>query len=580
MTHKRRPLRPLKAPPTHAERALQYAKDIVAKKLPACKWHRLACKRFLDDLERAKKAPFPYTFDPTRANRACRFAELFPHVKGHWAIPQPGNPAGNLLRLEDWQAFIKSQQYGWVHKKTGFRRFRQSYEEIPRKNAKSTKAATDGLTFFADDSEWGAEVYSGATKEKQAWEVFRPALQMAKASADFREHYGVLAREASIAIPDNGSRFEPVVGKPGDGSSPNLAIVDEYHEHDDDTLVNTMQTGMGARQQPMLLVITTAGENLEGPCYAMHEQATKVLERTLIDEEFFAIIFSIDEGDDWTTEAALRKANPNYDVSVSGEYLKRQQQKAIDSAREQGIFKTKHLNVWVAARNAWLNMEWWQRQADPSLQLQAFKGQQYFGGLDLANKIDVAANVKLFWRLVDGVEHWYFFSRFYVPEKTIVDPRYRHYQKWLQEGHLIATDGDEIDQERIKADVLEDAKAYSARELAFDDWGATKLVQELLELKLPCVRIPQNAKHFSDPMKSFEAACKAGRLHHDGNPMMTWMISNVVVKEDANDNIFPRKVRPEAKIDGPVAAFMALSRYLSSPPPKESVYKRRGLISV
>lgn len=552
-------------PHPHVTRALAYAKDVVAGRTLACEWVRLACKRHLEDLKRSKSKTYGFLFDHARAERACQFAELFPHVKGHWAIPQPGKPDATKIRLESWQCFIRCSIYGWVEKAKPIRRFTTAYIEVPRKNAKSTLGAIDGLQFFAADGEMGAEIYSGATTEKQAWEVFRPAKQMAERSPEFLEAYGVVVNAASLVIPGNGSRFEPIIGKPGDGASPSLAITDEYHEHPDSTQYDTMVTGMGARRQPLMLTITTAGENMEGPCYALHERVQRMLKGTEPDERLFGIIYTIDEQDDWTTEEALRKANPNFDVSVSGDFLRRQQQTAIASSRDQNIFKTKHLNIWVTARAAWLNMEWWHRQQDATLRLEDFRGEACWLGLDLASKIDLAAKVRVFRRIIEGASHYYAFGQFYVPESTVQDPRNRHYQGWVKDGHLIATEGEAIDQERIKGDILADGQTFEVRELGFDQWGATKLIQELQGVGLPVVEIPQNVKHLSEPMKLIEAAIKAGTFHHDGNPCFTWMMGNVTVKPDANENIFPRKERPENKIDGAVALIMAFGRAALAP---------------
>jgi phage terminase large subunit-like protein len=548
---------------THVEKANRYAKAVVSGKILACKWVRLACQRHLDDLKRAKTRAFPYKFDPDRAGRVCRFIELFPHVKGHWATPQPGKKGSELLKLEDWQCFYLCSVWGWVEKKSGHRRFRTAYLEVPRKNGKSILAGACGLFSFAADGEFGAEVYSGATTEKQAWEVFRPARLMADRSPDFQEHYGVEVNAKSLTIPANGSRFEPVIGKPGDGASPSHAIVDEYHEHPDPTMVDTMQTGMGARLQPLLQVITTAGDNLGGPCYAMHDDAIKTLERSSpehVNETLFALIYTIDDGDDWTAEDSLRKANPNYGVSVGAAFLQQQQREAVSSAMKQGVFKTKHLNVWVAARSGYMNMEWWNRQADDTLTREQFKGERFFAGVDLASKIDLSSRCDLFVRTIDGEEHWYLFGRHYCPQAMIDEPQNRHYQAWQLEKWLTGTEGDETDQERIKLDLLEDAREYEVAEIAFDEWGAIKMAQELQSAGLTVIRVPQNVKHLSDPMKLLEAKAKAGTLHHNGDPILAWAMSNVTIKPDRNENIFPGKERPQNKIDPAVAAILAAGR--------------------
>jgi phage terminase large subunit-like protein len=566
-----------KAPPRpHVAAALAYAEGVRSGKILACKWIKLACVRHLEDYKRSKRADYPFKFDKDEAEKRCQRAELFPHVKGHWAIPDPKNPGSTRIRLEPWQCFIRSSIYGWKEKATGLRRFRVAYIEVPRKNSKSTMAAIDGHEFLACDGEFGAEVYSGATSEKQAWEVFRPAKQMAERTPEYREAYGVVVNASNLAILENGSRFEPVIGKPGDGASPSLAIIDEYHEHPDSTLVDTMLTGMGARRQPLLLVITTAGDNLAGPCYAMHTQVEKMLEGVQPNDRLFGMIYTIDQGDDWTTETALRKANPNYGVSVGAEFLKQQQKEAIDSSRQQGVFKTKHLNVWVTARDAWMNMEWWNRQADRTLKAEDFTGFPCFAGGDLASKLDLASVVRVFRKnLPDGPPgddgepterpHYYAFGRHYLPEKTVEDPKNRHYQGWVHDGWLTATDGDMTDYSRIRADLLEDARVHGIEQAGFDPWGSQEMIQELTRQGITAVEIPQTVKYLSDPMKSLEALVKSGQFHHTGDEVLTWAVSNVTVREDANENIFPRKDMPELKIDPAAALLNATSRAILAP---------------
>jgi phage terminase large subunit-like protein len=561
----------------HVARATAYAKGVVNGKILACKWVRLACARHLTDLKRWTGKHAPYVFNPELAERACQFAELFPHVKGHWAIPHPGNPGATRIRLEDWQCFRRSVIFGWVDRATGLRRFQIAYTEIPRKNGKSTEGALDGLLGLSADGEFGAEVYSGATTEKQAWEVFRPAKLMAERTPAFREHYGVQVSASNIAIVANGSRFEPIIGKPGDGASPSIAIVDEYHEHLDSTLYDTMVTGMGARRQPLVDVLTTAGDNIEGPCYALRTQVIAALDGTQPNERLFGIIYTIDEGDNWTSERALRKANPNYGVSVSAEFLKASQRDAVAHSRQQNVFKTKHLNIWVTARNAWMNMEWWNRQADRKLHAAAFKDVPCYAGGDLASKLDIASVVRVFRRVeADGKPHFYIFSRHYLPADTVSDPKNRHYQGWAHDGFLTVTDGEVNDFARIREDLFQDARDHGLAELALDEWGAAETLQECGRQGIVAIAVPQTTKHFSDPMKWVEALVKSGQLHHDGNPALTWMISNIVVKEDANENIYPRKDRPELKIDGGTALIMAMGRAQLAET-AISIYEERGL---
>ena len=546
---------------THVNAANKYARDVVAGRVDVCRYVRLACKRHLDDLERSKAKAYPYRFDKDKAEKACGFAELFDHVKGRWAAKN------EKFILEAWQCFIFCCIFGWVYKTTGFRRFRKGYIEVPRKNGKSPMAALIGHYMFSADGEHGAEVYSGATTENQAWEVFRPARLMAVKNDAFREFHGVEVGAKNMHILENGSRFEPVVGKPGDGASPSCAITDEFHEHDSPDQADTFLTGMVGREQPLWLVVTTAGSTLDGPCYQTRFDVIKVLEGVIDGDSTFAVIYTIDEGDDWTTEAALKKANPNYGVSVDPEILKADQHEAVQSAYKQNAFKTKHLNIWSQARTAYFNMESWAACGDSSLREGDFYGDPCFTGLDVASKHDITSFVRVYCRQVDGNDHYYVFGSHYVPE---VKAREKHdYHGWSIDGSLVLTDGNELDFSRVRKDVIDIHAATRIAKLGYDQYLAVQLAQQLDTAGLNVVMMPQTVKTFSDPMKWLFAHTLSGRVHHDNNPVMNWMMSNVTARIDANDNVFPRKERPDNKIDGVVALLMAMSLAKSEPEAQE-----------
>ena len=551
-----------------AERATAYARAVVAGSIPACKWHRLACARHLKDLDRVGSAGFPYVFNPELtdadgvayrpAERICRFAQLMPHIKGDWA------GRGQLIVLEDVQVFILASIFGWVHAVSFKRRFRVADLFVPRKNSKSTLAAIIGNFMLAVDGEFGAEVYSGATSQDQAMEVFRPARLMAMATPIFRQKFGVVANVSNLAVIDKNAKFEPVIGKPGDGASPSCAIVDEYHEHKTSELFDTMQTGMGARSQPLVLVITTAGSDISGPCYLHQAELQKILEGVMENDQRFGIIFGIDEGDDWTSEDALIKANPNYGISIDAEFLKSQQRDAIADPRKQNTFKTKHLNVWVAAASPWLNLHHLQQAGDADLAPNSHDWDDSKIGLDLASKQDIASAVLLCWKGDGDDRNYYAFSRNYVPEAALEKPENAHYQAWVNSGHLIATPGDMISLEQIQEDVLDTCAQVGTKEVAKDPWGGHQMGANLAEQGLTVVDIPQQVRHLSDPMKEIAALVDSGRFHHDGNPCYVWMLSNVEVKEDRNENIFPRKSRPSNKIDAAIGTIVAMNRALAA----------------
>lgn len=544
---------------THAEKANGYARDVVDGRIVACKWVRLSCQRHLSDLEREN---FAYRFDHERANKACRFVELLPHVKGKWARERL------TIELEPWQCFVLASIYGWVSVETGKRRFRKASIYVPRKNGKSIIAAGVGNYMFAADGEAGAEVYSGASTEQQAWEVFGPARQMVLKTPDLQAAAGIEVNAKTLARPVDLSKFAPVIGKPGDGSSPHCAIIDEYHEHATSDQYDTMLTGMGAREQPLMFVISTAGDNIEGPCYDDWRTVQRVLDGSVDDPEHFGIIYTVDEGDDWSDPASLRKANPNMGVSVSEEFLLARQREAVQNARHQYRFQIKHLDVWVASRSAFYNAEKWRGLADPSLSIEALRGRSCYLGLDLASKVDVASAVILAPPEVDGGK-WIAVPRFYVPEERLEEPEGERYRAWVADGWVIATDGSKIDLQRIQDDIAELAELVDLQGVSYDPWQAAQLAGNLERRGLMMVEYRQTVQMMSEPMKESEALILSEQIVHDGNPCMSWMIGNVVAKVDAKDNVFPRKERDQDKIDGPVALIAALGMALREEGPAE-----------
>lgn len=557
---------------TFADRAIAYASAVDAGEIDACHLVQRACKRFLSDIKQEE-----WVFRPELVERVCSFAELMPHVKGKWARVR------ELVVLQDWQVFILACLFGFIGHDDR-RRFRQAYIMLPRKQGKSVLAAIIGLYMLVMDGEAGAEVYCGATSEQQAWEVFRPAKLMAeKAGADgpgeFLEEFGVTVAARSIYSID-GSRFQPVIGKPGDGASPHCAIIDEYHEHDTPDQFDTMLTGMGAREQPLALVITTAGDNLAGPCYDMQRFAEDVLEGHIEDERFFAIVYSIDKGDDWRDFDVWRKANPNLGVSVFEDFLLARHQEALSRPAKQGINLTKHLNVWVSSRDAWLNMADWQACAEP-IDFSDLAGREAWIGLDLATKIDVAAMVAKV-RMDDG--RFAYLPHFYLPEAVVFEARSKNsaaYGGWAEAGHLILTPGDATDFEFIATDLRKLLRHLDVKAVGFDPYQAHHLAQQLQAEGAPMIEYPMQTRTLSPPMREMEAAVVARKRLHPDNPMFSWMASNVTAKEDGRGNIYPRKPHGQdhLKIDGITAALMAegLSMEEAAEP---SVYEERGLVFI
>jgi phage terminase large subunit-like protein len=533
---------------TFAQRALGYAQDVVAGRIVACEFVRAACQRQIDDLERLPARG--YGFDEAAANRICAFISALPHIKGEWA------KAGRKIELEPWQCFILTTVFGWK-RADGTRRFRTAYTEVARKNAKSTLSSGVGLYMLCADGEPGAEVYSAATTRDQAKIVWEDAKRMADKVPELRS-FGVLTHAHAITGPQ-ASSFKPMSSEAGtaDGLNIHCAIIDELHAHPKRDLWEVIETATGARSQPLIWSITTAGSNRAGICYEQRDYASKILKGVHQDETYFGVIYTLDDADDWADESVWIKANPNLGVSVKLDDLQRKASKALQQTSAQPGFLTKHLNVWVNADQAWMDMRRWDACGDKDLRIEDFRGERCWLGCDLASKVDIAAVGAIFER--DSKR--YLFRWCWAPEEAIEGSRNSQYPGWEREGRLIKTDGATTDFDAIGDKIRELARDYDVRAIAFDPWQALKLMQELQGEGLPVVELRTTTGNLSEPMKQLEADVLNGQVVHEGCPMAAWMVSNVVAHVDHNDNVMPRKERPENKIDLPVAWMSAYSMY-------------------
>lgn len=542
--------------------AKQYAQSVVSGAIPACRWVQLACQRQLNDLARFKGKDSPYRFNPKLSDRngrgfhpadnLCAFIERLPHVKG----PLAGEP----ISLEPWQVFILTTVFGWVTPDDK-RRFRRSYIEVPRGNAKSTLSSAVALYMLAADHEGGAEVYSLATTRDQARIVFGDAQTMARRSPGFRTRFSVNVGAHNMHVLASGSKFEALSaeGSTLDGLNIHFGCVDELHAHKTRTVYDVVETGTGKRDNSLLWVITTAGSNRAGICYEVRTFVSKLLDGVFEDDTQFGIIYGLDDGDDWTSENALIKANPNWGISVRPEILGPLQAKAMQLPSAVNNFKTKHLNEWVNADTAWMDMRAWDACADTSLDIDNFIGQPCWIGLDLASKTDIAALILIFAH-PEIADAYLTFGKYYLPEDTVHGAGNSQYSGWMRIDRLTVTPGNVIDFSWIEADLLDMASRFAIQAVAFDPFQATQLSTRMLAEGLPMIEVRPTVLNFSEPMKILEALVLQKKLAHDGDPVLTWMASNVVAHLDVKDNIYPRKERPENKIDGIVALIMALSR--------------------
>lgn len=537
---------------TGTERATRYMADVASGKQLACKWTKLACARQQRDLKRKK---WLYHFDAEHANAVVNFIEALPHVKGRQF-------AGKPLILSDWQCFIITAVFGWLNA-AGLRRFRTVYIEVPRKNGKSTMTAPVGLFLLAADGEPGAEVYSAATVRDQAKIIWGDARTMVQRCAPLRRALDVHASAHSIYVPSSNSSFKPLSrDQQGnlDGLNVHGGLIDELHGHKDRNMWDVIETGTGARSQPLVWSITTAGSNKTGICYEQHVYLTKLLDQLYKDETYFGIIYTIDKGDDEFAVDTWRKANPNFGVSVMQDDLERKATKAKQMSAAMSNFKTKHLNVWVNADNPWMNMLSWQK-CKSDRPLEDFDGANCVLACDLATKTDIAAKIKLFeYEGEDGRTNYHVFCDFWLPRTAIDEARNEFYEIWSDAGWLTLVPGGATDFRIIEDSIKQDFRHHNVVDAVFDPWQAAQMIQNLTEDGFLAAEYRQTVQNMSTPMKELEAMVIDGRLHHDGNPVLEWMVSNVVCHSDVKDNIYPRKQKSSDKIDGAVALIMAIGR--------------------
>jgi phage terminase large subunit-like protein len=560
----------------YAARARRYCEGVLSGDVPACRYVQQACQRQVDDLA---SPPPGYQFDEEKAARICAFIELCSHIKG------PLASRGETIRLEDWQVFALTTVFGWVDKE-GNRRFRRSYIEVPRGNGKSAISSPVGLYMLALDGEAGAEVYSAATTRDQARIVFRDAQAMARKMPQFCRRFGVDVTAQAITQLRSASRFKALSadGHTLDGLNIHLAIVDELHAHKQRDVYDVLETGIGKRPQSLLWAITTAGANKHGICYEVRDYVTKVLGGTATDasaEATFGIIYTIDEGDDYFDEATLRKANPNWGVSVDPNVVMQTAAKAQQVATARANYLTKHLNVWVDANAALFDTEHWRKCEDKALDESDFAQDESVVALDLASKIDIAAKLNVYRRNIDGKDHYYAFPKFYLPRAAIEEDRHPMYRGWEMQGDIEATAGETIDFAVIEDEIRIEAQGRSISAVVADPWQANYLITNLQRDGYPASEFRQAVQNMSEATKTLDALMREGRIHHPGNAVLNWMIGNVIGHFDGKDNVYPRKELPGNKIDGAIALIMAIGWFVQNKKVEgPSVYEERGLLFV
>lgn len=544
-----------------------YGRDVLAGKIKVCKWTRLAVERHYRDLESAHERGL--IFSEPHARHALKFFDFLCHSKGKWA--------GQPFLLSPWQAFWTAVIFGWL-RFDGLRRYRKAYIRVARKNGKTTWMAGIGLYLAVGEGEPGAEVYTAATKLAQARLIHKESEMMVRQSPVLRRR--VQIQRDMIFLQGTATKYVPLGAdaRTEDGLNPHGALLDELHAHPDRELYDVIDSGTGAREQPLILMITTAGfGGLETICRVEDEYVKQLLEQSFDDDEYFGVIYQLDEsenvgevdddenpevakGDDWHDESNWIKANPNLGISVHLDGLRSAANKANNDPSALDNFLTKHMNLWVKGARKWLSLKFWKAcgaKYDFDSLKEAFR---VYGGLDLAAVSDLCS---LIWLgiMPDGKKR--IWGRHYLPEEIALDsnnPNHKLYKRWADQGWLTLTPGNVTDYDFIEKDVKAGRDALNLEEIAFDKYNATQIVNNLQADDLPMVEFRQGFLSISPAMKQLQIDILTRKIEHPNDPVINWAMGNVVMVRDAAGNQKPDKEKSVGKIDPVVAMIMAEGR--------------------
>lgn len=554
---------------TLTDELIQYSKDCIADTRHVCQKHRWACERFLRDLKKSGTKEFPYIFDEEKALRFFEWAALHNHTKGVLA--------GEPIEFTPIQRFIFGNVYGWVHQDTGLRRFRKAYWQVARKNAKSQSLAIVGDYELMALGEPMSEVYIGATKSMQAKIIYNEVVAMLKRcpllKGKWHESYGVIRHPKSDSILRALSKDD---GKTGDGLNPQCGLIDEYHAHPTDEILEVINTGMVARRQPLLFIITTAGTNFGGPCYRVeYPLVEKILDPSLDFDvaDYFCMVNELDrdqEGnliDDVKDEECWVKANPiaaTYPEGLAN--IRSKLASALESPEKMESFLTKNMNLWVnQSAMSYMDMaKWKERGAITEIPVDLY-GRSAYVGIDLSKRIDLTAAGIIIPIDVDGTVQYVTRAHGFIPEDTVAVHEKTDkvpYRAWAKAGYLTITPGDVVDYRFIESWIHEttDDLGVNVKELCYDPYNATHFAQDFDAQGITTVEVRQGMRTLSEPTKAFREEAYRGNILHEPNPLLDWAVSNAVTKRDHNENIILDKEKSTNRIDPIAAVINAFSR--------------------
>jgi len=515
-------------------------------------------------------------YDKAKADRAVEFIKNLKHTKGRWR--------GVPFTLLPWQEKIVRDIFGIV-KPDGYRQYKTAYIEVPKKNGKSELAAAVALYLLFADGEPAAEIYSAAADRMQASIVFNVAASMVRMCPALEKRCKIIDSVKRIVVPSTESFYQVLSAEAytKHGFNVHGVIFDELHAQPSRDLYDVLTEGSGdARTQPLFFLITTAGDDPDRTSigWEVHSYAKAVLDGTKVDPTFYAVIYGIDEEDDWLDEGNWCKANPSLGHTIKIETVRESVIKAIDNLAKERSFRQLRLNQWVKTKAAkWVSLDKWDATAGLVVP-EDLKGRKCYGGIDLSSTLDITAYALAF-PPTEEDKLWRVLWRFWIPEDNMKERVRRDkipYNRWVKQGLVKVTPGNVIDYDFIKKDVLASRDLYDIQEIGFDPWNAMQIALQLADEGLNMVEVRQGYKSMSPAMKELERLIVGQEIAHGGNPVARWMFGNLEVKEDENGNIRPIKGKSTERIDGIVALINALARAILHEGPQQSVYEKRGIV--
>ncbi|CAI3508997.1 terminase large subunit [Enterococcus cecorum] len=513
-------------------------------------------------------------YDKVKADRAVTFINNLSHTKGKWA--------GKRFDLLPWQEQIVRDLFGIV-KEDGNRQFLTAYIEIPKKNGKSELAAAIALYLLYADNEASAEVYGAACDRNQASIVFDVAKQMVQMSRPLEKRSKIMGATKRIVNYSNASFYQVLSAETGTKHGLNVSglVFDEIHAQPNRHLYDVLTKGSGdAREQPLFFIITTAGTDRNSICYELHTKALDILNGRKKDTSFYPVVYGLSDEDDWNDEANWRRANPSLGHTIGIDRVREAYQQALDNPAEENVFKQLRLNMWTSSSVAWIPEHVYAKGNYP-IQYESLKGRSCYAGLDLSSTSDITAFVLVFPPRFEE-ENYIVLPYFWLPEDTLeLRCRRDHvlYDVWERQGYIKTTEGNVVHYGFIEKFIEELSEIYHIKEIAYDRWNATQMVQNLEGMGLTMVPFGQGYKDMSPPSKELYKLMMEGKIQHGGHPVLKWMGQNVVMRQDPAGNIKPDKEKSVEKIDGIVALIMGLDRCIRHQIDEGSVYDERGILS-